>query len=949
MPETTKLHPKQPVAAALASRAAVRPALRQGGAFALGLAGGWAVLYGTLLPFGLGLTLGLPADCFAACAAGAALSILFHGFGAFSLDSLCLLCAVGAAVAARWLWPGRLRPAFLAGCGALVLGGACFALGPGGAGFTLVFFCGADALLAGGFGYALQRFPPEKPGFGTLLAASAVAAALGGLRFGPLCLGVAVCAMVDAALCCRGQEKPALAFSAFTGAALCAADPSLAPVAVGLCCGTAAAVLLAPGRRAETLAACAGGAALSILFHGFGAFSLDSLCLLCAVGAAVAARWLWPGRLRPAFLAGCGALVLGGACFALGPGGAGFTLVFFCGADALLAGGFGYALQRFPPEKPGFGTLLAASAVAAALGGLRFGPLCLGAAACAMVDAALCCRGQEKPALAFAAFTGAALCAADPSLAPAAVGLCCGTAAAVLLVPGRRAETLAACAGGCVLGVLCVPAPGTALPLLLSAGLGLAAPAFFPKHWLTPVPEAPAPPEEPPRLSAAATRLEAVAESLSSLAETVNAVYDAFPRRCDTFRWVIDNTHDSLCFNCGRRETCWKQEYTATLEGMNALRSILEQQGHLQTSDLPGQLSRCIHPAALCAAANRSFALYRSRKEAHVHAEAMRTALTEQYSAMADALSVLSEQLGRPGNPEPYKSGRVAAFFASLGTPPLECAVTLDDLGRARAAVTLPRTRFSSPELAALAQETGRICRRDFDPPQVLSCKGMTTLLFCEKPALRAVFGTAGTAAKGTVSGDAVQQFCSPAAAQMILCDGMGTGRPAAVDGSLAAELTARLLKAGFTAELAARLVNVALALKSDEESGATLDLISVDLYTGTARIFKAGAAPGFLVHGGRARPVGDISLPIGILGGVNGQSRVVHLAAGDYAVLVSDGLLVDGPGWVAKQLELSAAAGDPPEKVAQILVETARARAEQTGRPDDITAAVLRLEPCGH
>ena len=181
MPETTKLHPKQPVAAALASRAAVRPALRQGGAFALGLAGGWAVLYGALLPFGLGLTLGLPADCFAACAAGAALSILFHGFGAFSLDSLCLLCAVGAAVAARWLWPGRLRPAFLAGCGALVLGGVCFALGPGGAGFTLVFFCGADALLAGGFGYALQRFPPEKPGFGTLLAASAVAAALGGL------------------------------------------------------------------------------------------------------------------------------------------------------------------------------------------------------------------------------------------------------------------------------------------------------------------------------------------------------------------------------------------------------------------------------------------------------------------------------------------------------------------------------------------------------------------------------------------------------------------------------------------------------------------------------------------------------------------------------------------------------------------------------------------------
>ncbi len=193
------------------------------------------------------------------------------------------------------------------------------------------------------------------------------------------------------------------------------------------------------------------------------------------------------------------------------------------------------------------------------------------------------------------------------------------------------------------------------------------------------------------------------------------------------------------------------------------------------------------------------------------------------------------------------------------------------------------------------------------------------------------MFGTAGTAAKGTVSGDAVQQFCSPAAAQMILCDGMGTGRPAAVDGSLAAELTARLLKAGFTAELAARLVNVALALKAMRRAGhprpdqrGSLHRHGTDLQ-GRGRPWLSGAR-------GRARPVGDISLPIGILGGVNGQSRVVHLAAGDYAVLVSDGLLVDGPGWVAKQLELSAAAGDPPEKVARILVETARPR--RTDRP---------------
>ena len=64
---------RKPVGGALRARAAVRPALRQGSAFLLGLAGGWAVLYGALMPFGLGLTLGFAEDCFAVGAAGAAL------------------------------------------------------------------------------------------------------------------------------------------------------------------------------------------------------------------------------------------------------------------------------------------------------------------------------------------------------------------------------------------------------------------------------------------------------------------------------------------------------------------------------------------------------------------------------------------------------------------------------------------------------------------------------------------------------------------------------------------------------------------------------------------------------------------------------------------------------------------------------------------------------------
>lgn len=168
--------------------------------------------------------------------------------------------------------------------------------------------------------------------------------------------------------------------------------------------------------------------------------------------------------------------------------------------------------------------------------------------------------------------------------------------------------------------MLCVQPLAGAFGFLLSAGAGAGLCALLPAGWLAPAAKDDDPPgDERPCLSAAATRLEAVAESLSSLAETVNEVYDAFPRRCEDFRWVIDNIHDSLCANCGRREVCWKQEHAATLEGMEALRPILEERGHLETMLLPGQLARCIHPAALCAAGDRAFALYRSCREARVH------------------------------------------------------------------------------------------------------------------------------------------------------------------------------------------------------------------------------------------------------------------------------------------------------------------------------------------
>ncbi|WP_270763230.1 SpoIIE family protein phosphatase, partial [Gemmiger qucibialis] len=512
--------------------------------------------------------------------------------------------------------------------------------------------------------------------------------------------------------------------------------------------------------------------------------------------------------------------------------------------------------------------------------------------------------------------------------------------------PGERRSGAAVFAAGCALGALAAPNLTGVLTLGLAAGAGLLGFLLCPEQALRAVFPPPAPPVGTQSLTSAARKLSGVADTLSDIAETVNAVCSCqMPPRGESYDYVVEFCAQHLCQNCARRNTCWVQGYSTAMDGLYALRSALEHNGRVELEDLPGQLSTCVHPADLCATVSHGYRLWCSRRQTRARAELLRTALTEQYSAMATALAQMAARLGRAGLPDPRREARTTQLFASLGLEPLECTVLTDLAGRVTAAVTLPRTSFTPGECRALAEEMGRICRRDFDPPEVTNCRTVTMLHFGERPLYRAVFGLASRPAPPeTVSGDACRQFCDSAGrAQMLLCDGMGTGKPAAVDGQMAAKLTAQLLQAGFAAESAARLVNVALGLKNaGQESGATLDLLTLDLYTGRAGLFKRGG-PSFLCRAGVVRTLDGASLPMGVLPTVTGRSTALTLDVGDTVMMVSDGALCDGSAWLCDQLTLSTRLGQSPQQTAEAVAASAVRRSG--ARQDDITVAIVRLE----
>ena len=150
-----------------------------------------------------------------------------------------------------------------------------------------------------------------------------------------------------------------------------------------------------------------------------------------------------------------------------------------------------------------------------------------------------------------------------------------------------------------------------------------------------------------------------------------------------------------------------------------------------------------------------------------------------------------------------------------------------------------------------------------------------------------------------------------------------------------------RLLKAGFGFDCSLRIVNSAMLFKSTDESLATIDIASIDLYTGKVELYKAGAAPTLVRRSGRVGKAESSSLPAGIIRDIGFDKAMVSLNAGDIVLMLSDGAITEGLDWIYAELE--AWRDGTAQELADHIAEAARRR-RSDGHEDDITvmAAIL-------
>ncbi|MDU2491861.1 MAG: stage II sporulation protein E [Clostridium celatum] len=183
-----------------------------------------------------------------------------------------------------------------------------------------------------------------------------------------------------------------------------------------------------------------------------------------------------------------------------------------------------------------------------------------------------------------------------------------------------------------------------------------------------------------------------------------------------------------------------------------------------------------------------------------------------------------------------------------------------------------------------------------------------------------------------------------------IVSDGMGSGPEAGLESEAAIELIEKFMEGGFSETTMLNAVNSIMGMKfSEDEKFTTLDMNSIDLYTGEVKFTKVGASMSFIKKGAEVEVINSSSLPFGILDDINITPIKKKVKQGDIIVTISDGVIDVDKGnigdysWIVDYLKGEQ---NNPELISREILELAKNKCD--GKVlDDMTIVVSKLYAC--
>lgn len=440
-------------------------------------------------------------------------------------------------------------------------------------------------------------------------------------------------------------------------------------------------------------------------------------------------------------------------------------------------------------------------------------------------------------------------------------------------------------------------------------------------------------------------RLDFASKAIYNVRNDVNSVSDKLKDLYSpSFSVVCENVEKEVCNNCGLKTYCYEHRHGVTRDDFFRLEELLEAQGRISESDVEDAfVKNCCKKGEIARSMNLNYREYLSAIEAQRRVSDVRGVVAGQFSGVSDILSDLSDEFKNTMRCDTDSSERIISALSALGAIPVECICLVSDGGRMSVELELSSKGDCKLSKGTIMREVSKCCGRRFDLPTV-TCEGdRIRAALCEMPVYDVEIGSdQHIANNGRLCGDCLDYFNDGfGKTYALVCDGMGTGGRAAVDGNMAVSVMGRLLRSGLSADSSLQIVNSALMVKSEDESLSTLDLTEVDLYTGKVTLKKAGAPATFVRKKGRVMVREMPSLPVGILNGVKFSSDTVNLSSGDMVVMVSDGVITGDEKWLEKLIR-SWNAGSTQELARAVVDEAIKRRGDSPD--DDITALAIRI-----
>lgn len=436
-------------------------------------------------------------------------------------------------------------------------------------------------------------------------------------------------------------------------------------------------------------------------------------------------------------------------------------------------------------------------------------------------------------------------------------------------------------------------------------------------------------------------RLGLASKAMAEVSECVDKVSKGLLKmQGSNIAQVHTIVQERVCSGCSKRDFCWQKNFNDSMNVFNDIGIELKNSREITPDKLPTFfLQRCGMVNMLLSAFTSEYNRQIAKATASRSNIQVRGIVSEQFESVGDLLNDLSEEFKEIESFDDKAAFKVEEALRKRGIVPVSVNCILDKYDHIKIEIHCPKI-IGGVDIRELTREIEAACDRELLQPNIMTIDKDNYIIFSERASYGLKVGHAQLISGGALNcGDCFDFFDDGRGRQiLIISDGMGTGGRAAVDGAMASSLIGKLIKSGFSFDCALKVVNSALLLKSEEETFATLDIASFDLFTGKAEFLKAGAPPSFIKRKRTVKEIEASSLPAGILKQTHFEKRAANLSRGDILLLASDGVINGNSKWI--NTELSLWSGNDAQALAQLIAAKAHKRcgSEHT---DDITVLV--------